>query len=141
MYMAGVFLALFCACEEKEQTEPEIPPVEVSLTVSPQTLVFDENDATKNVITVNTNANWKAEADNTALKIDKNEGTSGESHIQITDAPVGVTCKLTLTTIPQNDEEVVSRDVTISRAAPTIEPIERTNIYNHDFDKKVPSTI
>ena len=57
MYMAGVFLALFCACEEKEQTEPEIPPVEVSLTVSPpQTLEFDENDATKNVITVNTNA-------------------------------------------------------------------------------------
>ena len=87
--MAGVFLALFCACEEKEQTEPEIPPVEVSLTVSPQTLVFDENDATKNVITVNTNANWKAEVDNTALKIDKSEGTSGESHIQITDAPVG----------------------------------------------------
>lgn len=141
MYMAGVFLALFCACEEKEQTEPEIPPVEVSLTVSPQTLAFDENDATKNVITVNTNANWKAEVDNTALKIDKNEGTSGESHIQITDAPVGVTCKLTLTTIPQNDEEVVSREVTISRAAPTIEPIERTIIYNNDFDKEVSSKI
>ena len=136
IYPLALLLTLFCACEEKEQTEPEIPVTpteEVTLTVSPQTLAFDENDATKNIITVTTNANWKAETDNTALKIDKNEGTSGESQIQITDAPVGITCKLTISTVPQNDEEVVSREVTISRAAPTI---ERTVIYNNDFDKE-----
>ena len=136
IYPLALLLTLFCACEEKEQTEPEIPAIpteEVTLTVSPQTLAFDENDATKNIITVITNANWKAETDNTALKIDKNEGTSGESQIQITDAPVGITCKLTISTVPQNDEEVVSREVTISRAAPTI---ERTVIYNNDFDKE-----
>ncbi len=137
IYPLALLLTLFCACEEKEQTEPEIPVTpteEVTLTVSPQTLAFDENDATKNIITVTTNANWKAETDNTALKIDKNEGTSGESQIQITDAPVGATCKLTIATIAKNDEKSVSREVTISRAAPTV---ERTVIYNNDFDREV----
>lgn len=136
IYLSGMFLALLCACEEKEQTEPEIPAPtqEITLTVSPQTLVFDENDASKNIVTVNTNADWKATTDNTALKIDKSEGTSGESQIQITDAPVGATCKLTIATIAKNDEKSVSREVTISRAAPTV---ERTVIYNNDFDREV----
>lgn len=136
IYLSGMFLALLCACEEKEQTEPEIPAPtqEITLTVSPQTLVFDENDASKNIVTVNTNADWKATTDNTALKIDKSEGTSGESQIQITDAPVGATCKLTIATIAKNDEKSVSREVTISRAAPTV---KRTVIYNNDFDREV----
>lgn len=138
-YSLGVLLAL-CACTEKDEQEPEVPgstPEEIILTVSPKALTFDENDASKNVVTVSSNTAWKATVSNDALKIDRSAGTSGQSQITITDAPVGENCKLTVSTVPQtDDEDVVTCEVTVTREATTIIP-ERTIIYHNDFDKEV----
>lgn len=133
-------LLTLCACEEEKQQEPEMPgtpPDEIILTVSPEQLTFDENDASKNVVTVSTNTSWRATVANAALKIDRSEGTSGEWSIRITDAPVGESCKLTVSTVPRSDnEKAVVREVTVTREAAVVIP-ERTVIYNNDFDREV----
>lgn len=135
----GLLLALFSCTEEKQQ-EPEVPgttPQEIILTVSPESLTFDANDASKNVVTVSTNTAWKATVSDEALQIDRSAGTSGESQITITDAPSGQSCTLTVSTVPQNDDEqVITRKVTVTREAAGITP-ERTVIYHNDFDKEV----
>lgn len=138
-FLLGLLLSL-CACKEEKQQEPEMPgtpPDEIILTVSPEQLTFDENDASKNVVTVSTNTSWRATVANAALKIDRSEGTSGEWSIRITDAPVGESCKLTVSTVPRSDnEKAVVREVTVTREAAVVIP-ERTVIYNNDFDREV----
>ena len=62
-YALLILTALY-SCEEGKQEEPVLPgttPDEIYLNVSPHTLTFDETDASKNIITVSTNTNWKAE--------------------------------------------------------------------------------
>ena len=76
-YALLVLTALY-SCEEGKQEEPVLPgttPDEIYLNVSPHTLTFDETDASKNIITVSTNTNWKATVDNSELKINRTEGT------------------------------------------------------------------
>ncbi len=136
IYSLLMFFTL-CACEKTSQEEPLPPgtdPEELFLTVSPSSITFDENDPSKNIITINTNTYWEATASSPALKIDKDKGTSEDTQIQITDAPAGESCTLTISTVPQNEEEVVSKKVTVSRAAAPA--VERTIIYNNDFDKE-----
>ena len=61
-YALLILTALY-SCEEGKQEEPVLPettPDEIYLNVSPHTLTFDETDASKNIITVSTNTNWKA---------------------------------------------------------------------------------
>lgn len=99
-YALLVLTALY-SCEEGKQEEPVLPettPDEIYLNVSPHTLTFDETDASKNIITVSTNTNWKATVDNSELKINRTEGTSEDTSISITEAPEGKTCKLTIST-------------------------------------------
>lgn len=106
-YALLVLTALY-SCEEGKQEEPVLPgttPDEIYLNVSPHTLTFDETDASKNIITVSTNTNWKATVDNSELKINRTEGTSEDTSISITEAPEGKTCKLTISTIPANGEK------------------------------------
>ena len=77
-YALLILTALY-SCEEGKQEEPVLPgttPDEIYLNVSPHTLTFDETDASKNIITVSTNTNWKATVDNSELKINRTEGTS-----------------------------------------------------------------
>lgn len=72
-YALLVLTALY-SCEEGKQEEPVLPettPDEIYLNVSPHTLTFDETDASKNIITVSTNTNWKATVDNSELKINR----------------------------------------------------------------------
>ena len=136
-YALLVLTALY-SCEEGKQEEPVLPettPDEIYLNVSPHTLTFDETDASKNIITVSTNTNWKATVDNSELKINRTEGTSEDTSISITEAPEGKTCKLTISTIPANGEKTISKEVSISRAAAVVTP-DRTIIYNNDFDKE-----
>ena len=116
-YALLVLTALY-SCEEGKQEEPVLPettPDEIYLNVSPHTLTFDETDASKNIITVSTNTNWKATVDNSELKINRTEGTSEDTSISITEAPEGKTCKLTISTIPANGEKTISKEVSISR--------------------------
>ena len=136
-YALLILTALY-SCEEGKQEEPVLPgttPDEIYLNVSPHTLTFDETDASKNIITVSTNTNWKATVDNSELKINRTEGTSKDTSISITEAPEGKTCKLTISTIPANGEKTISKEVSISRAAAVVTP-DRTIIYNNDFDKE-----
>ena len=136
-YALLILTALY-SCEEGKQEEPVLPettPDEIYLNVSPHTLTFDETDASKNIITVSTNTNWKATVDNSELKINRTEGTSKDTSISITEAPEGKTCKLTISTIPANGEKMISKEVSISRAAAVVTP-DRTIIYNNDFDKE-----
>lgn len=137
-YALLILTALY-SCEEGKQEEPVLPgttPDEIYLNVSPHTLTFDETDASKNIITVSTNTNWKATVDNSGLKINRTEGTSEDTSISITEAPEGKTCKLTISTIPANGEKTISKEVSISRAAAVVTP-DRTIIYNNDFDKEI----
>ena len=93
-YTLLILTALY-SCEEGKQEEPVLPgttPDEIYLNVSPHTLTFDETDASKNIITVSTNTNWKAAVDNSELKINRTEGTSEDTSISITEAPEGKTC-------------------------------------------------
>lgn len=74
-YALLVLTALY-SCEEGKQEEPVLPettPDEIYLNVSPHALTFDETDASKNIITVSTNTNWKATVDNSELKINRTE--------------------------------------------------------------------
>ena len=115
-YALLILTALY-SCEEGKQEEPVLPgttPDEIYLNVSPHTLTFDETDASKNIITVSTNTNWKATVDNSELKINRTEGTSEDTSISITEAPEGKTCKLTISTIPANGEKTISKEVSIS---------------------------
>ena len=80
-YALLVLTALY-SCEEGKQEEPVLPgttPDEIYLNVSPHALTFDETDASKNIITVSTNTNWKATVDNSELKINRTEGTSEDT--------------------------------------------------------------
>ena len=123
-YALLILTALY-SCEEGKQEEPVLPettPDEIYLNVSPHTLTFDETDASKNIITVSTNTNWKATVDNSELKINRTEGTSKDTSISITEAPEGKTCKLTISTIPANGEKMISKEVSISRAAAVVTP-------------------
>ena len=123
-YALLVLTALY-SCEEGKQEEPVLPettPDEIYLNVSPHALTFDETDASKNIITVSTNTNWKATVDNSELKINRTEGTSEDTSISITEAPEGKTCKLTISTIPANGEKTISKEVSISRAAAVVTP-------------------
>ena len=82
-YALLVLTALY-SCEEGKQEEPVLPettPDEIYLNVLPHTLTFDETDASKNIITVSTNTNWKATVDNSELKINRTEGTSEDTSI------------------------------------------------------------
>ena len=136
-YALLILTALY-SCEEGKQEEPVLPgttPDEIYLNISPHALTFDETDASKNIITVSTNTNWKATVDNSELKINRTEGTSEDTSISITEAPEGKTCKLTISTIPANGEKTISKEVSISRAAAVVTP-DRTIIYNNDFDKE-----
>ena len=86
-YALLVLTALY-SCEEGKQEEPVLPettPDEIYLNVSPHALTFDETDASKNIITVSTNTNWKATVDNSELKINRTEGTSEDTSISITE--------------------------------------------------------
>ena len=123
-YALLVLTALY-SCEEGKQEEPVLPgttPDEIYLNVSPHTLTFDETDASKNIITVSTNTNWKATVDNSELKINRTEGTSEDTSISITEAPEGKTCKLTISTIPANGEKTISKEVSVSRASAVVTP-------------------
>lgn len=73
-YALLVLTALY-SCEEGKQEEPVLPettPDEIYLNVSPHALTFDETDASKNIITVSTNTNWKATVDNSGTENKQN---------------------------------------------------------------------
>ena len=73
-YALLILTALY-SCEEGKQEEPVLPgttPDEIYLNVSPHTLTFDETDASKNIITVSTNTNWKA----SSMRLKSLENTS-----------------------------------------------------------------
>ena len=140
-YALLILTALY-SCEEGKQEEPVLPettPDEIYLNVSPHTLTFDETDASKNIITVSTNTNWKATVDNSELKINRTEGTSKDTSISITEAPEGKTCKLTISTIPANGEKTISKEVSISRAAAVVTP-DRTEATGHQITPHPPTT-
>lgn len=109
IYLLLLFFTL-CACEEKNKEE-----IKIYLNVDPTTLTFDETDASKNVITISTNTNWKTTTDNLSLKIDKTEGSSEDTQIHILDAPAGKSCTLTILPVIQNEGEDLSKKVVILR--------------------------
>ena len=62
--------------------------VGVTLSVAPAELLYDPASPASNVVTVTTNASWKAACPNSALKFSPASGT-GSATITIADAPAG----------------------------------------------------
>ena len=59
-----------------------------TLSVAPAELLYDPASPASNVVTVTTNASWKAACPNSALKFSPASGT-GSATITIADAPAG----------------------------------------------------
>lgn len=70
--------------------------VGVTLSVAPAELLYDPASPASNVVTVTTNASWKAACPNSALKFSPASGT-GSTTITIADAPAGQRTTLTFT--------------------------------------------
>lgn len=70
--------------------------VGVTLSVAPAELLYDPVSPASNVVTVTTNASWKAACPNSALKFSPASGT-GSTTITIADAPAGQRTTLTVT--------------------------------------------
>ena len=70
--------------------------VGVTLSVAPAELLYDPASPASNVVTVTTNASWKAACPNSALKFSPASGT-GSATITIADAPAGQRTTLTVT--------------------------------------------
>lgn len=70
--------------------------VGVTLSVAPAELLYDPASPASNVVTVTTNASWKAACPNSALKFSPASGT-GSTTITIADAPAGQRTTLTVT--------------------------------------------
>lgn len=90
-------LLLFASCGGDDSSEvPPPPKTEVTLSVAPADLTYDPASPSSNVVTVTTNASWKAECPDSKLKFSPSSGT-GNATIAFTDAPAGVRCTLTVT--------------------------------------------
>ncbi len=134
---------LLCACEDPKQDDPTIPgagtdpEVEASyLTVSPSTLTFNEENTNENIVTITTNSSWEATVSSPNLKIDKLGGTATIKQLKILDIPAGETHTLTITTVPENEEQPITKEVTVKREVATPPMDDRTTIYYNDFDKE-----
>ena len=90
-------LLLLASCGGDDSSEvPPPPKTEVTLSVAPADLTYDPASPSSNVVTVTTNASWKAECPDSKLKFSPSSGT-GNATIAFTDAPAGVRCTLTVT--------------------------------------------
>lgn len=89
-------LLLLASCGGNDSSEVPPPKTEVTLSVAPADLTYDSASPSSNVVTVTTNASWKAECPDSKLKFSPSSGT-GNATIAFTDAPAGVRCTLTVT--------------------------------------------
>lgn len=89
-------LLLLASCGGNDSSEVPPPKTEVTLSVAPADLTYDPASPSSNVVTVTTNASWKAECPDSKLKFSPSSGT-GNATIAFTDAPAGVRCTLTVT--------------------------------------------
>lgn len=89
-------LLLLASCGGDDSSEVPPPKTEVTLSVAPADLTYDPASPSSNVVTVTTNASWKAECPDSKLKFSPSSGT-GNATIAFTDAPAGVRCTLTVT--------------------------------------------
>lgn len=89
-------LLLLASCGGDDSSEVPPPKTGVTLSVAPADLTYDPASPSSNVVTVTTNASWKAECPDSKLKFSPSSGT-GNATIAFTDAPAGVRCTLTVT--------------------------------------------
>ena len=99
-YLLLIFLSIYFTGCEKDETIEELE--EATLSVSPESLNFDENNPSNNQITIISNVSWNIDVSNNALKINKTEGDPGESKVTVTDIPAGETYMLTISTVKRN---------------------------------------
>ena len=101
------------ACE----TAPENEKSEVLLSVSANSIEFDEENPDNNTFTVTSNVAWYAESSAQSLKFEPAEGSAGETEITVKDINPGTTGVITVTTIRRNVEDVVKTEkVSVTRA-------------------------
>lgn len=94
----------------------------VTLTVTPQELVYDESDAAKNSIEIRSNTAWTVASADKGVTFSPAEGT-GNGTVRITGAPVG---ESTLNVTAGKGETAVVRSVAITRTAvPPADPVFR----------------
>lgn len=121
------------ACDDKETDDGTLP--EAALTVTPESLTFDESDASKNRITVVSNVIWETSLSDRSLRIDKRNGFEGERVITVTDMPRNKTCTLTVFTQKRHENDTqVSRTVTITRGD-GLPPFTPETLYADNLDK------
>lgn len=68
-YLLLIFLSVYFTGCEKDETITELE--EVTLSVSPENLNFDENNPSNNQITIISNVSWSINVSNNALKVDQ----------------------------------------------------------------------
>ena len=114
-------LLAFCAaafaagCGNSDQEEPAQQPV---LIVSPTTLVFDESDAAKNLVTVRSNGMWTV-APESGLTVDK-RSDNGDGSFTVTDAPTGRSTVLTVSSGGLTQTVTVVRNATPEPEKPAL---------------------
>lgn len=107
---------------------PDDPTDEVSLEVIPDEIQFNPDDPAANVVTVRSNAAWKATTQSSGLAFTPAEG-EGDGTIQITASPANETSTITVTA--GEGDQAVTREVSVTY---TPAPVEAELIYYEDFD-------
>lgn len=95
--------------------------VGVTLSVAPAELLYDPASPASNVVTVTTNASWKAACPNSALKFSPASGT-GDGVITVSDVPAGKRCVLTVTAGTGSDAK-----------SETVEIVRRADVQDDPF--------
>ena len=113
----AIVAGLFFVAEACETTPDGGEKSEVQLSLSANSMEFDENNLQNNTFTVSSNVSWYAEGDKQSLKFEPEEGTSGETEVTVTGIDPGMTGTITVTTIRRNVDDVIrTAEITVSRA-------------------------
>ena len=113
----AIVAGLFFVAEACETTPDGGEKSEVQLSLSANSMEFDENNLQNNTFTVSSNVSWYAEGDKQSLKFEPEDGTSGETEVTVTGIDPGMTGTITVTTIRRNVDDVIrTAEITVSRA-------------------------
>lgn len=132
-YLLLIFLSVYFTGCEKDETITELE--EVTLSVSPENLNFDENNPSNNQITIISNVSWSINVSNNALKVDKSEGGPGENKVSVTDIPAGETYMLTISTVKRNEtDKTISKSIAVTRQP---KGFTSETVYYDNLDKAI----
>lgn len=146
MISRSLTAAIFCSavfmtngCDLATSDLDSLPEAELSVT--PETLVYDETDPENNIFTVVSSVPWSAESDNGSIRFQPDEGLEGETTVIVTNVGEGVSGTITFKTVRRSStDNVKEKTVHVSRKEAGEEiPGNSVLIYYDNLDKTVQS--